>query len=229
MIPELPPALPDEILARRGALPLKPDPVTIKSNFVLLRPLDLANDLEPLYRVSNGEAASLGERRLDPYDPERLIWRYLFAGPFATFEEFRVYCTHQVEAANARCLCVVDQASGQPVGMINLMSNSPENLKIELGGIWYSPLVQGTKINTEATYLLLDYAFGLGYQRLEWKCNARNERSRRTALRMGFRFEGVQESHMIIKGRVRDTAWYRILHTEWPAVAARLRAFLYNS
>jgi RimJ/RimL family protein N-acetyltransferase len=228
MIPELPPSLPADLLQRRSELPLKPDPVTINGTFVQLRPLDLETDLEPLYRVSNGQSITVGERQVDAYDAERLIWRYLFAGPFATLAEFRAYCSQQIDAANARCLCVVDQASGHPVGMINLMSNSPEHLKIELGGIWYSPLVQGTKINTEATYLLLEHAFGLGYQRLEWKCNARNERSRRTALRMGFRFEGVQESHMIIKGRVRDTAWYRILAAEWPAVAARLRAFLYN-
>ncbi|MFN8562003.1 MAG: hypothetical protein U0703_10345 [Anaerolineae bacterium] len=29
---------------------------------------------------------------------------------------------------------------------------------------------------------------------------ALNERSRHSALRMGFRFEGIQESHMIVKG-----------------------------
>jgi RimJ/RimL family protein N-acetyltransferase len=111
--------------------------------------------------------------------------------------------------------------------MTNFMSNSPEHLKIELGGIWYSPIVQRTAANTEATYLMLNHAFGLGYRRVEWKCNALNERSRRAALRMGFQFEGIQESHMIMKGRNRDTAWFRILVHEWSAVEAHLRALLY--
>jgi len=62
----------------------------------------------------------------------------------------------------------------------------------------------------------------LGYRRLEWKCNARNERSRQAALRMGFTFEGIQENHLIVKGCNRDTAWFRILEHEWPAVCAHL-------
>jgi RimJ/RimL family protein N-acetyltransferase len=110
--------------------------------------------------------------------------------------------------------------------MTTFMSNSPENLKIELGGIWYSPLVQGTHANTEATYLMLGHAFALGYRRVEWKCNDRNYRSRRAALRMGFQFEGIQEAHFIVKGRNRDTAWFRILDHEWVAVKMQLERML---
>ncbi len=80
--------------------------------------------------------------------------------------------------------------------------------------------------NPEATFLLLEHAFGLGYRRLEWKCNALNERSRRSALRMGFAFEGIQQAHYIVKGRNRDTAWFRILDHEWPAVRAHLAGLL---
>jgi hypothetical protein len=43
---------------------------------------------------------------------------------------------------------------------------------------------------------------------------------------MGFKFEGIQECHMIIKGRSRDTAWFRILDTEWPEVKAHLERLL---
>ena len=107
------------------------------------------------------------------------------------------------------------------------MSNLPEHLKIELGSIWYSPLIQRTPANTEATYLMLSHAFDLGYRRLEWKCNALNERSRRAALRMGFQFEGIQDSHFIIKNRNRDTAWFRILDREWLDVKTHLEDLLY--
>ena len=110
------------------------------------------------------------------------------------------------------------------MGVVNLMSNDPLNLKIELGGIWYSPIVQRTGVNTEATWLMLDHAFRLGYRRVEWKCDSLNARSRHAALQMGFRFEGIQEQHRITKGRNRDTAWFRIVAEEWPAVDARLRA-----
>jgi RimJ/RimL family protein N-acetyltransferase len=61
---------------------------------------------------------------------------------------------------------------------------------------------------------------------VEWKCDSLNERSRRSALRMGFQFEGIQEFHYIIKGRNRDTAWFRILDHEWPGVKIRLEEIL---
>jgi RimJ/RimL family protein N-acetyltransferase len=106
------------------------------------------------------------------------------------------------------------------------MRNVPANLCIELGNIWYGPVVQRSGVNLEATYLMLRHAFELGYRRIEWKCNSENERSRRSALRMGFQFEGIQEQHMIIKGRNRDTAWYRMLDREWPEIRPRLEALL---
>ena len=119
--------------------------------------------------------------------------------------------------------------ANHPVGVVNLMSNVPAHLRIELGGIWYSPLVQRTPANLESTYLMLVHAFDLGYRRVEWKCDSLNERSRRSALRMGFQFEGIQEYHMIVKERSRDTAWFRMLDHEWPAVRPRLEAMLYGN
>ena len=107
------------------------------------------------------------------------------------------------------------------IGAASFMSNEPSHLKIELGSIWYSPLAQRTGANTEATYLMLRHAFELGYRRVEWKCDARNERSRRAAERLGFRFEGIQDAHYIVKGRNRDTAWFRILDDEWPQIRRR--------
>lgn len=224
--PALPPPLPDELLARRADLPLKPAPVTLTGRLVQLRPIDLAGDVELLYAVSNGNPATVGGRTIDPYNAEQLVWRYLFAGPFATLDEFRVYCEGQANQPDALCLSVIDLPSGHPVGMTCLMSNHPSHLKIELGGIWYSPLVQRTGVNAEATYLMLKHVFGLGYRRVEWKCNNLNERSKRAALRMGFQFEGIQQSHMIVKGRSRDTAWFRILADEWPTVEVHLRTLL---
>ncbi len=225
----LPSPLSEPSLKLRGQLPLKPAPVTLNGRFVALRPLDMESDLLPLYAVSNGQPAQLGGRAIDAYDADALVWRYMFGGPFPTLDEFAAYCQRQVDAVNALCLCAVERESGHPIGMTNLMSNAPADLKIELGGIWYSPLVQRTPVNTEATYLMLAHCFGLGYRRVEWKCHSFNERSRQTALRMGFTFEGIQEQHMIVKERSRDTAWFRILDHEWPQVRRRLETRLYGN
>jgi RimJ/RimL family protein N-acetyltransferase len=225
-IPSLPPVLPPEVLAQRHQLPLKPASVTLTGKFVRLAPLVVERDAPALFEHSNGSPIRLGQRSVGPYDAEALIWRYMFDGPYANTAVLAASLSAQVELPTGLCLTVFDQASEQPVGVVNFMNNSPENLKIELGGIWYSPIVQRTPANTEATYLMLAHAFSLGYRRVEWKCHVNNERSRQTALRMGFKFEGIQENHMIVKDRNRDTAWFRILETEWPAAKAHLEQLL---
>lgn len=223
----LPPPLPDDMLARRKTLPLKPASVTLTGLKVRLEPLDLDRDLAPLFAVSNGQPIILGDRSIDAYDPDEQIWRFMLAGPFPTSLDMAAYFRTQLDAPNALPFTVFDQATGQQIGVANYMSNVPEHLKIELGSIWYSPVAQRTGANTEATYLMLRHAFDLGYRRLEWKCNVLNEPSRQSALKMGFRFEGIQEAHFIMKNRNRDTAWFRILDHEWPDVKAQLEQRLY--
>jgi RimJ/RimL family protein N-acetyltransferase len=80
---------------------------------------------------------------------------------------------------------------------------------------------------TEAMYLLAQHVFeDLGYRRYEWKCNALNTRSRKAALRLGFTLEGIFRQHMIVKGVSRDTAWYSMLDSEWPARKADIATWL---
>ena len=223
---DLPPKLPEDILARRTQLPLKPAAITLTGRLVRLEPLVVERDATALFAVSNGDPITLGDRTIGAYDADALVWRYMSQGPFATLEDFTTNLQQQVDVPNALCLCVFDLASGQPIGVINMMSNVPAALKIELGGIWYSPVMQRTGVNAESTYLTLKHAFELGYRRLEWKCHDQNERSRRSALRMGFTFEGIQESHIIVKDRNRDTAWFRMLAAEWPEAKTKLEQLI---
>lgn len=76
---------------------------------------------------------------------------------------------------------------------------------------------------------MLKHVFSLGYRRVEWKYDVNNERSRRAALKMSFKFEGIQESHMIVKGRNRDTAWFRMLENDWSQAKQKLEQILYHS
>ena len=208
--------LPDEVLARRARLPRKPDPVVLTGRSVELRPLELDAHVEALHAVSCGAPYALGERRVEAYDADELIWRWMRGGPHRDADALRDDLAAEVAAPDALTMVVIG-AAGSPVGVASFMANHPEHLKIELGNIWYGPIAQGTGASREATRLMLAHAFGLGYRRVEWKCNALNERSRRAALSYGFTFEGVQEAHYIVKGKNRDTAWYRMLDREWPA------------
>ncbi len=228
-IEALPLTLPDDVLALRESLPVKPQPVILTGTTVRLVPVDVDRDAAELYAISNGNPCSLGARSVESYDAEELIWRFMLNGPFPNLESFVSYLRTTLETKDVLPFCVRDLATDHPIGFATFMNNVPAHLKIELGGIWYSPLAQGTPANTEATYLMLDHAFHLGYRRVEWKCHSLNQRSRRAALRMGFRFEGIQESHVIIKGRNRDTAWFRVLQHEWPEVKLHLEGLLRKS
>ena len=214
------------LLAIAGRLPRKPDLVTLAGELVMLRPVDIEADSEPLFAGSDGRPITLGTRSIPAYDADAMIWRYMPWGPFEDADAMRSSLASQAAALDGIPLTVVDRPTGRQVGIVNLMTNDPSSLKIELGGIWYSPIVQRTGANAEATWLMLQHVFGLGYRRVEWKCDSLNARSRHAALRMGFQFEGIQEQHRITKGRNRDTAWFRIVAEEWPAVDARLRALI---
>jgi RimJ/RimL family protein N-acetyltransferase len=98
---------------------------------------------------------------------------------------------------------------------------------IEIGYIWFAPFLQRTPQATEALFLMLRHALDeLKYRRMQWRCNALNEKSRAAALRLGFTFEGIFYQHMVVKGRNRDTAWYSILDHEWPRIRGNFERWL---
>ena len=75
--------------------------------------------------------------------------------------------------------------------------------------------------------MLLKHAMhDLRYRRMQWRCNALNEKSRNAARRLGFRFEGIFYNHTIVKGQNRDTAWYSILDVEWPEICGIIETWL---
>jgi hypothetical protein len=75
-------------------------------------------------------------------------------------------------------------------------------------------------------YLMMGWAFGAGYRRYEWKCDALNLPSRRAAQRLGFSYEGIFRQAAIVKGRNRDTAWFACIDREWPALRAAFETWL---
>ena len=126
-------------------------------------------------------------------------------------------------AAGAVFLAIVPTATGTVAGYASYMRMEPAQGVVEVGNILLAPSLQRTTAATEAMYLMAAHIFDqLGYRRYEWKCNAKNEPSRRAALRLGFTFEGIFRQHMVVKGLNRDTAWFSMLDHEWPA---RKRAF----
>jgi RimJ/RimL family protein N-acetyltransferase len=155
------------------------------------------------------------------------LWTYLFDGPYRERAAFDEALAAKGSTSDPLFYAIVDRSSNRAVGYASHMRIEPAHRVIEVGGILYSPLLQRSAGATEAMYLMARRVFEeLGYRRYEWKCDAQNEPSRRAALRLGFTFEGVFRQHMIVKGRNRDTAWYSMLDTEWPARKAAFERWL---
>ncbi|MPZ55718.1 MAG: GNAT family N-acetyltransferase [Rhizobiales bacterium] len=155
------------------------------------------------------------------------IWTYMSSyGPFADAAAFSQWVASRVPLEDPYSFAIVDSA-GHAAGIATLMEIRPAMRSIEVGHIVYSPALQRTPLGTEAQYLLARHAFEtLGYRRYEWKCNALNAASRRAALRYGFVFEGILRQQMIAKGRNRDTAFFSMLDSEWPARKAAFERWL---
>lgn len=190
-----------EVDATPRALPAR---VPIRGQYVVLEPLHRrhADDLWEAGQAAGGAAS----------------WDYMGYGPFASAEKFAAFVADFASTHDPAAWAVRPVTTGAATGWLTLMDIQPKNAAIEIGHIWFGPAMQRTRAATEAMFLLMRLAMDeLGYRRLVWKCNAMNAPSRRAAERLGFQYEGVLRSHLIVKGRLRDTAYFSILEDEWPA------------
>lgn len=204
-----------ELGPRLGWTPASPPQRTVlRGRYVHLDPLDAERHTAGLFEAAQGDGA----------DP--LLWRYLGYGPFTSSGEFRAWVETNSRSHDPHFFAVI-LTGGEPAGQATLMRIDPPNGVIEIGHIWFGGRIQRSPATTETIALLAVYAFdSLGYRRLEWKCNARNQRSRRAAERLGFTYEGTFRNHTVVRDRNRDTAWFSIIDEEWPRVRAAFDAWL---
>ena len=153
-------------------------------------------------------------------------WTYLPYGPFDTRDSFQQWVVDQSQKEDPLFHAIVDPA-GTAVGVAAYMRIDRANGVIEIGHLNFSPQLQRTPAATEAMYLMLRRAFDeLGYRRYEWKCDSFNEPSRRAAARFGFTYEGLFRQAVVYRQRNRDTTWFSIIDTEWPARRGAFEAWL---
>lgn len=191
-----------------------PDARTLQGRFIRLEKLDAKRHAEGLWNALQGPGA------------DSKLWDYLAVGPFAERATFDDYLAGLQGSTDPWFYSVIDQQSGAIDGFLSLMSIVPSAGRIEIGHVTFGASMQRTPKSTEAVYLLAKASFALGNRRLEWKCNADNARSLRAAERFGFSFEGTFRQHMVVKGKNRNTAWFSILDSEWPAIEAAFDAWL---
>ncbi len=190
----------------------RPTPTTLIGRYATLVPLDPSVHAHPLYEQLRGRDE---------------VWLYLFEPPPANRAAFEALLHRKATDPDRVYLAVMDHTLGQPSGYASYLRIEAAHRCIEVGDILFTPAIQRTRGATEAMYLMAKHVFeDLRYRRYEWKCNDLNEPSKRAARRFGFTFEGVFRQHLIIKGRNRDTAWFAMLDSEWPAQKAAFERWL---
>ncbi len=188
-------------------------PVTLEGRRVRLEPL-AAHHLDDLTDVGLDAA----------------IWAWTIARP-TDRDGLRAWL--ELALANAAAgtevpFATIDLASGRAVGSTRFLSIVPEHWRLEIGWTWVGTAFQRTGANREAKLLQLAHAFeDLRANRVEFKTDSRNERSRAALLGIGATFEGIFRNHMLMpSGPLRHSACYAVVVEEWPAVRARLEALL---
>jgi RimJ/RimL family protein N-acetyltransferase len=192
-----------------------PESRTLEGRLVALEPLEPDRHGDALYTASHGD------------EEAKRVWTFLPDGPFADLASFTQWLQAKVVEPDRLYYAFRDKHTERLAGMATYLDIRPLMGSIEIGYIWFAPYLQRTPQATEALFLMLRYAFDeLKYRRMQWRCNALNEKSRSTALRLGFKFEGVFYQHMVVKGHNRDTAWYSILDYEWPRIRSNFELWL---
>lgn len=190
----------------------RPGSVTLHGRTVTLEPLDAARHAAALWQLFRGH---------------NHLWTWMGDGPYQCEEELRRAIAEKQSNPAAIYLAIAPVATGLVAGWAAWLRIEPAHGVIEVGNIVFAPALQHSVAATEAMYLMASHIFdGLGYRRYEWKCNAENLPSRRAAQRLGFTFEGIFRQHMVVKDRNRDTAWYAMLDSGWPACKRAFEAWL---
>jgi len=163
-------------------------------------------------------------------DPD--LWRWI-PDRVTTRDEMRAYVTKALDELQRGVsfpFVTIANAGNRIIGSTRYGNVDLPNRRLEIGWTWITPAYQRSAANTEAKLLLLTHAFEiLKVNRVELKTDALNQKSRAAILRLGAVEEGTFRKHIVTAtGRVRDTVYFSIIDSEWPAVKARLSDFLHS-
>jgi RimJ/RimL family protein N-acetyltransferase len=180
--------------------------------------------VEPL-RAEHGEGLRAAAQDMD--------WSFMPVDPLGDddlFDRWLEDALARAEASEHVPFAVLSAETGRPLGSTRYLSLRPEHHGLEIGWTWLTRSAWSTGANVEAKLLLLEHAFErLGCMRVEFKTDAKNERSRRALAALPAHFEGIFRKHMLVGNdgtRLRDSAWYAIVDDDWPAVKTNLESRL---
>lgn len=189
-------------------MPLRVEPVELKGQDVALE------------HLSQSHAQGIYNR--GRFAPD---WIYMPRACFVDLADTRQWIDEARAAQGQLPFAIIETKKGKVVGSTRYLNIRPEHRSLEIGYTWLGQEWQRTAINTQVKLLLLAHAFErLGCLRVEFKTDARNERSQNALQRMGATREGVLRNHMIVQANyVRDSVYFSVIESEWPQVRERLQ------
>jgi RimJ/RimL family protein N-acetyltransferase len=184
------------------------NPPTLIGSTVTLRPTVL------------GDASAM----MDATSYETFRYFVEFIPEAQTLAEFEKYVAYIIDNPSMLAFTVLLNETNSVIGSSCYLDIRPKDDHVEIGFTWFAEHVRGTKVNPEAKFLMLQYAFEtLGCQKVTLKCDARNERSANAILKLGAKAEGQLRNHRFNHlGEWRDTAYFSILASEWEGVKSGL-------
>ena len=190
-----------------------------------LSPLMLAGSVVRLEPLTEQHVEALSNVA---YHPE--LWQFTMTG-ISNRDELQTYVNAALHAASqgtALPFVTILQAEDRVIGSTRFANYDRDHRRIEIGWTWLAPQYQRTGANLEAKLLMMTHAFEkLGCNRVEFKTDVLNGKSRRALLGIGAKEEGVLRQHVWLwTGRWRDSIYYSVLASEWPLVKERLQTRL---
>lgn len=183
--------------------------ITLSSHRIRLRILTIEDSRDLVTAASDGE-----------------LWNLPFTVvPSAeTIDDYIQHALEGYQAGTVLPFVVEDIPTGKVIGSTRFWKIDRKNLKLEIGSTWYSKSCQRTYANTEAKYLMLQYAFEeLNCVRVQFTTDVLNEKSQNAILRIGAQKEGVVRNERIMSnGRKRNSVRFSIIDEEWPNIKDNL-------
>ena len=159
-------------------------------------------------------------------DPQMFEWMPVdMASSREALHDWLTTALASAQAGREVPFTVLEAQTGEVLGSTRFLEIRLEHLRAEVGWTWVTRSAWSSGANVETKLLLLEHAFEtVGLRRVEFKTDARNERSRGALLAAGAKFEGVLRKHMVVRDNgERDSAYYSVIDDEWPEVKRHLR------
>ena len=194
-----------------------PSKKRLVGKYSILAPLNFKNHTDELFKNFS-------------LDKTNTLWTYMPYGPFKNLSSFKSYLKKNCLNKDPFFYAIYSKRLKSFCGVASYLRIKPAIGTIEVGWITYAPNLQRTVEATEAMYLMMQNVFeNLGYRRYEWKCDNLNQKSKKSAQRLGFKFEGVFRQATIYKKRNRDSAWFSIIDKEWKQCKNKFQRYLKRS